>query len=117
MSQVLPEHAPIKFFSDCSYLLIGGLGGIGRSLAQFFVDHGAKNLILLSRSAESQRTKFPDFVANLERAGCRVALHDCDITHIQTLARVIKQCRQNMPPIRGVIQGAMVLQVSGIDKP
>ena len=34
-----------------SYLLAGGLGGLGRSVATWMVEHGARSLIFLSRSA------------------------------------------------------------------
>ena len=109
--QVLPHRSPLKFHSNSSYLIVGGLGGIGRSLAQWFVAHGAKSLILLSRNAESHRTRFPELITDLERAGCRIALWNCDVSQQSDLSRVIEECQRNLPPIRGIIQAAMVLQV------
>jgi NAD(P)-dependent dehydrogenase (short-subunit alcohol dehydrogenase family) len=38
---------------DVSYLIVGGIGGIGRSLCEWMVDHGAKHVIIMSRGASS----------------------------------------------------------------
>ena len=73
-------------------------------------NHGAKNLIILSRSANAQEKAGP-FVAEMEKVGCTVKAIGCDISDESELAKALEDCAQNMPPIRGVIQGAMVLQV------
>ena len=87
------------------------MGGIGRSICQRLVKHGARNLILLSRSAQSQVIGAKQFLKKLADAGCRVAVRSCDITNKPDLARVIEECEQDLPPIRGIIQAAMVLKV------
>lgn len=43
-----------KLFPDASYIVVGGLGGIGRFITQMLVERGAKHLILISRSAASR---------------------------------------------------------------
>ena len=73
-------------------------------------DHGAKNLIVLSRSANAQE-KAGAFLAEMERVGCRTKTVGCDISNGYQLAKALEPCLQEMPPVRGVIQGAMVLQV------
>jgi hypothetical protein len=74
------------------------------------VDHGARNLIVLSRSANAQEKAGP-FLAEMEKVGCRVKAIGCDISDESGLAMALGACGQGMPPIRGVIQAAMVLQV------
>ena len=74
-------------------------------------DHGAKNFIILSRSANIQ-TKANAFVTEMEKLGCRTRAIGCDISDALQLAKALDPCLQEMPPIRGIIQGAMVLQVS-----
>ncbi|EJP66156.1 polyketide synthase, putative [Beauveria bassiana ARSEF 2860] len=69
--KVLPRPVAAKFNSDATYLLIGGVGVLGRSLASWMVDNGAKNLILPSRSAGKQDSS--SFVAQLRAVGCCVA--------------------------------------------
>lgn len=73
-------------------------------------DRGAKNLIVLSRSANAQEKAGP-FATEMEKGGCRVKAVGCDISDAAELKRALEGCRHEMPPIRGVIQGAMVLQV------
>lgn len=66
---------------------------------------------MLSRSADAQE-KVGSFAAEMGKAGCRVRAIGCDISDRSQLGTVLGICAQEMPPIRGVIQGAMVLQVS-----
>ena len=108
--QVLPHKTPVGLSPDASYLIIGGLGGIGRSISQWFVQNGAKNLILLSRTAASKPVSRA-FVDELQATGCRVELRNCDIADASDLTRVLKDCSSFMPPVKGVVQGAMVLEV------
>ncbi|KAH2543395.1 hypothetical protein KXW97_002714 [Aspergillus fumigatus] len=103
--------------SDASYLVVGGVGGIGRSIAHWLVDHGAQNLILLSRSAgdldlaQNQNAEGALFVRELRAAGCRVKPVSCDIALASSLAKALRACEdEGLPPVRGVIQGAMLLR-------
>lgn len=73
-------------------------------------DHGARNLIVLSRSANAPEKAAP-LLAEMKKIGCRVKTIGCDISDESQLAKALESCAQEMPPIRGVIQGAMVLQV------
>lgn len=110
--KVFPRVAKTTRLSgDASYLLIGGIGGLGRSIAHWLIDRGARNLVLLSRSAGNV-TKGGGFVEELREAGCRVKAISCDVSIAGHLARAIQACEKDLPPIRGVIQGAMVLQDS-----
>ncbi|WYZ36244.1 hypothetical protein EsH8_XI_000127 [Colletotrichum jinshuiense] len=95
---------------DASYLLVGGMGGIGRAIAHWMVAHGAKNLIFLSRSA-GRSDASSKFRKELEQAGCRVKSVSCDVSDESQLAQALQTCKEDgLPPIRGVIQAAMVLQ-------
>lgn len=98
------------FTLDASYLIVGGLGGIGRSISQFMVNKGVKNLILLSRSATSKLNAMP-LIKEIKSRGCRVIVESCDIADKSSLARAIEQLSRTMPPVKGVVQGAMVLHV------
>ncbi|KAH6850667.1 hypothetical protein B0I37DRAFT_396989 [Chaetomium sp. MPI-CAGE-AT-0009] len=114
--RVLPRAPAPKLRPDASYLLVGGVGGLGRSIAHWMVDHGARNLILLSRNAGKQNTGV--FISQLRKAGCRVVAISCDIANEQGLRRALDRCKseEGLPPIRGVIQGAMVLRDSILEQ-
>lgn len=51
---VIPQNPhPVTLHEDATYVIVGGLGGIGRSLAMLHAQHGAKNLAFISRSGAS----------------------------------------------------------------
>ncbi|KAL4765263.1 uncharacterized protein BDW70DRAFT_155749 [Aspergillus foveolatus] len=102
---------------DASYLIVGGVGGIGRSVAHWLVAHGAQNLILLSRTAgnlDLDRNKNSDgalFINELRHMGCRVKPVSCDVSLASSLTVALRACEADgFPPVRGVIQGAMLLR-------
>lgn len=106
----MPSQKPTYHFDpNASYVISGGLGGLGRSMASWMVRRGAKNLILLSRFGPV-RESGQKLIAELEAQGVRVAAPSCDVTSRQTLERVLEDCQNNMPPIKGCIQGSMVLK-------
>lgn len=100
-----------KFDSDATYVLSGGLGGLGRALSQWMVDHGAKNLAFLSRSGASKQDA-KAVLKKLAKDGVRAVAYACDIGNPEQVQQAIEKCKQEMPPIRGVIQAAMSLAVS-----
>lgn len=109
---VIPRGVkPIEFDPNFSYLLSGGLGGLGRSIAEWMVDHGARHLIFLSRSGaakpEAQKT-----LAQLIKAGAHAVAYSCDVTNSNQVKVTIAKAQQEFPPIRGAIQGAMALHDS-----
>jgi len=97
-----------KFDPNATYLLSGGLGGLGRSLSKWMVDHGAKNLAFFSRSGD-KKADAREFLQSLREDGVRAAAYACDIGISADVANAVAQCQAEMPPIRGVIQAAMSL--------
>lgn len=79
-------------------------------MCHWIADHGARNLIVFSRSANAQE-RASQFSVEMERNGCKVKIMDCDISNESELAETLGACAQEMPPICGVIHSAMVLQV------
>ncbi|KAK8075464.1 Beta-ketoacyl synthase [Apiospora hydei] len=113
---VLPRRTAAELSANASYLIVGGSGGLGQSVAHWLVSHGARNLILMSRNAaKSQHTAA--LAEELRRAGCyRVLPVSCDVASQDDLARAIHMCaREGMPPIRGVIHAAFVLRDSFVE--
>ena len=98
-------HLPMQ----ATYVLAGGMGGVGRSLARFLVANGARNLIFLSRSgANSSHAR--RLVEEMEDKGVKVAVFACDVADSDALATILAFCKETMPPIRGVIQAATVIR-------
>ena len=109
--QVIPARVkPIQFDADFTYLLSGGLGGLGRSIAQWMVRQGAKNIVFLSRSG-NKKLEAKDTIRALRNRGANIAAYSCDIANTDEVQSVLNRCAKDFPPIRGAIQGAMVLKV------
>lgn len=97
---------------EATYLIAGGLGGIGRSIARWMVGKKAKNLILLGRSDSSKYSEETTaFLKDLRARGVHVATPPCDVGDEGSLASVLRECSKTMPPIQGCFQASMVLEV------
>ncbi|KAF1988946.1 hypothetical protein K402DRAFT_461387 [Aulographum hederae CBS 113979] len=109
-TKVMPRPIPItKLRSDATYLLAGGLGGIGRALAVWMVNHGAENIAFLSRSGTAQQAA-KDTVEHLQSLGANVKVVACDIGDEAQLERSLADISSTMPPIKGLIQLALVIK-------
>ncbi|KAJ0120167.1 polyketide synthase [Diaporthe amygdali] len=95
----------IHFRPEASYLVTGGLGGLGKSTARWMVDKGAKNLIFLSRRGMTPSTV--KFLAELEASGCSPVLITGSVEDDAVVRLAVKEAKF---PIAGVIHGAMVLK-------
>ena len=116
----IPELPP-TLRSDASYLVTGGLGGIGLHMARWMVGRGARHLILMSRSTLPERKAWRNLpsdhaqfkqvqaVLDLEARGATVHLAAVDVSDDKQLAAYLQNYREeNRPPIRGVIHSAGV---------
>jgi NADPH:quinone reductase-like Zn-dependent oxidoreductase/NADP-dependent 3-hydroxy acid dehydrogenase YdfG len=99
--------------TDATYVLAGGLGGLGRSLAKLMVDSGAKHLVFLSRSGPGSAAA-QSISEDFGPRGVIVEFYGCDVTDVESVSRVFATIAKNAlwPPIRGIIQSAAVLRDS-----
>lgn len=112
MVPVVPRPLSPCHFDPCaSYVLAGGYGGLGRSLARWMASRGATSLVILSRSSASSPEKV-ELIADLDKMGCKVHSLACDVADIASLQKLSAEAFSNLPPIKGCIQGSMVLRVS-----
>ena len=99
-STLLHKHA--------TYILIGGTGGLGRSIAAWMVSKGAQHLVLLSRSGTVHGAAAQE-IDSLRAAGANILVRSCDVSSPTAVDALIHTDLSSLPPIRGVIHGAMVL--------
>ena len=110
MIPALPHDAhPMELRSDATYVLVGGLGGLGRGLAIYLADHGAKHLAFFSRTDDIQPAA-QKALSQLKDRNVKAEIYVCDVSDPETLRKAIARIGKEMPPIKGVIQGAMVLR-------
>ncbi|VUC24936.1 unnamed protein product [Clonostachys rosea] len=101
-----PDIYTERLSAEAAYLLVGGLGGIGRSIATLIVEMGAKNLIFLSRNGPSNENQ-KEFLRRLRASGVNAIALICDVSEASHLEAALSSIQ---PPIRGVINCAMQLQ-------
>ncbi|KAK6527427.1 hypothetical protein TWF694_004416 [Orbilia ellipsospora] len=116
--EMLPQHSvqafvktgqELLFNSDSSYIIAGGLGGLGRDIARWMADRGARHLVLLSRSGANTEAAI-SLMAELNALGVECVTPCCDISDGQALEEVLKSVTETVPPIKGCIQASMVLR-------
>ena len=95
------------FRSDSSYLISGGLGGLGLSLAAWLAQRGAGQLVLLSRSTPSPQQDA--VLAGLRAHGTQVLVVPADVAERDALVSVLRQIDDLGRPLRGVFHAAGVL--------
>ncbi|KAL8831917.1 MAG: hypothetical protein Q9191_000596 [Dirinaria sp. TL-2023a] len=106
----LPVPPPnTNISADASYLITGGTGGLGRSISRWLVGQGAKNIVLASRSGMNQRG-ITELIDEAKAFDANVVVKACDIADNCQVQRLVEECQLNLPPIRGVIHGAMALR-------
>lgn len=106
--EITPTAQKLKLREDASYLLCGGLGGLGRAISNWMVENGARNLVYLSRSGgEPESTQA--FIRELEAQGCSVQAFKGDVANAEDVASAVQQAAK---PIAGVLHMSMVLKVS-----
>jgi acyl transferase domain-containing protein/acyl carrier protein/2-polyprenyl-3-methyl-5-hydroxy-6-metoxy-1,4-benzoquinol methylase len=102
------SHDKVTFRSDGTYLITGGLGGFSLAVANWLVKNGAKHLVLMGRSGTASPGA-SEAVKTLESAGASVVVASSDVSQATQVADVLTNIEQSLPPLRGIIHAAMVL--------
>lgn len=103
---VVPQPMPQgRFRAGGTYLISGGLGALGMSLAEFLARSGAGAIALLGRSGP----KDPERIEALRAHGTRVGVWSADIADQERVRTVLDEIRSSWPPLRGVFHAAGTL--------
>ncbi|KAL7757381.1 hypothetical protein ACKLNR_011908 [Fusarium oxysporum f. sp. zingiberi] len=98
----------LELHSDATYLLVGCLGGLGRSLTTWMMKRGARNFAFLSRSGtDSEQAAL--CVRDLEARGARVQVFRGDAAIKEDVERAVASIPSDKP-LRGIVNAAMVLR-------
>ncbi|NUS15205.1 MAG: SDR family NAD(P)-dependent oxidoreductase, partial [Streptomyces sp.] len=96
-------QGPVRVRPDATYLVTGGLGGLGLATAQWLAAQGARSLVLAGRRVPDE---VPEAVAALRDAGVRVELRAADVADAAALSGLLDAMRRELPPLRGVVHAA-----------
>jgi len=102
----LPIRLP-RVRGDASYLIAGGLGMLGRSVAKWLIGKGAKHLVLTGRNAKADVAQEIFSAAEMHAAKVHVAA--LDISRDQDVRQLMETIGKALPPLKGVVQAAGVL--------
>ncbi len=96
----------VRFDAGVSYLITGGLGGLGLEVAYWMGRNGARNLILSGRNGPTGPAA--DKIGQIEQNGCNVLVFTADISDQRDVKRLINEIESRMPPLRGIVHMAGV---------
>jgi NADPH:quinone reductase-like Zn-dependent oxidoreductase/aryl carrier-like protein len=92
---------------DATYLVVGGLGGLGATVVQWLCDRGARSIAIVGRRPADAAILAK--LARLRAGGVSVRYFAADVADQSQLARVLDDCHRTLPPLAGVFQLAGAL--------
>ncbi|MEM6751604.1 MAG: SDR family NAD(P)-dependent oxidoreductase [Cyanobacteria bacterium P01_E01_bin.35] len=101
------SEKPLTFCGDRTYLITGGLGGLGLLVAHWMVEKGARHLVLVGRSGAKDALR--SHLRELELAATNVLVYKADVSEVDSIARVLSDIEQSLPPLQGIIHSVGVL--------
>jgi NADPH:quinone reductase-like Zn-dependent oxidoreductase/NADP-dependent 3-hydroxy acid dehydrogenase YdfG/acyl carrier protein len=106
--RLVPPRPGFTVRPEASYLITGGMGGLGLEAARWLVSHGARCLLLLGRHEPSASAR--SRLEQLRAAGARVEVVLADVADAGQLAGLLERTRQGeLPRLRGVLHCAGLL--------
>ncbi|KAL9028248.1 MAG: hypothetical protein Q9196_003360 [Gyalolechia fulgens] len=106
--KIQPSQKGLQFSPEATYLLVGCLGGLGRSLTTWMMERGCKNFVFISRSG-ADKPEAAQVTTSLQEAGASVRVFRADATIEEDVIAVLADVSATHQ-IRGVVHAAMVLQ-------
>ena len=116
-----PSTSSISLSADKSYLVSGGLGGLGQQLARWLVKRGAKQIVLTSRTGLPDRSEWATIdphtsvgrriatIQELEATGAKLAIVTADAADEAQMTALFETFGRTLPPLGGVIHAAGVV--------
>lgn len=79
-------------------------------MARWMVEKGAQTVVLVSRSGTATG-KAKDLIDDLATSGAKILVRQCDVADSDSVNNLITKELADLPPIKGIVHGAMVLKV------
>jgi microcystin synthetase protein McyG len=114
-----PESEPLILSQSASYLITGGLGGLGLEMTDWMAARGAGHIVLLSRREFPERSLwrklsresvFYETVQRLLRAeklGAGITVAQGDVADEDQMRSLFQRFGKEDPPIKGIIHAAV----------
>lgn len=102
--QVRPLDPSLLLYPNKTYVLVGMTSTLGQSVCRWMIENGAIHIVLLSRTPVHESPWINELMQN----GARIHSYSVDVTKSQPLAASFAEISNSMPPLGGIINGAMV---------
>jgi acyl transferase domain-containing protein/acyl carrier protein len=117
-------RSPVQLRADGTYLVTGGLGGLGLVVARWLAERGARRVLLIGRRALPPRDTWREHtvsggadaarisaIREIELLGCDVHTASVDVANEADMRQLFERIRrEGRPPIRGVVHSAGVVE-------
>nr|WP_318670663.1 beta-ketoacyl reductase [Nostoc flagelliforme] len=120
-SNKLPSK-PVQLQADGTYLITGGLGSLGLKVAQWLVEQGARNLVLIGRRGLPDRATWATLpkdteiwervqaIQALENMGANVVVAQADVSNQAQISAVFEQLHNSQIPLKGIVHAAGIAE-------
>ncbi|KAK0373507.1 hypothetical protein CLIM01_09128 [Colletotrichum limetticola] len=103
---VRPINGGGLFSAEKTYLMVGLVSDLGRSICRWMIENGAQYIVLTSRSAIVDSL----WLSEMEALGAVISVHKMDVSERKSVQTVCDTIKKTLPPIAGVCNGALVLK-------
>ncbi len=122
------DNASTPVRADATYMITGGIGGVGLAMARWLAEKGARHLLLIGRTILPPRDEWPDFdpksamgrrtaaLLSIAALGVHVETRSVDVANEDELRACLDEwIWAGHPAVRGVIHAAGVLQFQTLE--
>ncbi|MCH8147569.1 MAG: SDR family NAD(P)-dependent oxidoreductase [Planctomycetes bacterium] len=99
--------SPLQLSAEGSYLITGGLGGLGIEVAQWLALRGARHIVLVGRGAVSGSAL--GVIGEMQRSAVTVKVMKADVSDAKDVTAVLSHFGTSFPPLRGLFHSAGLL--------
>jgi myxalamid-type polyketide synthase MxaB len=104
----IPRQLYGQLHGQCSYLITGGLGALGRQTCGWLGSQGARHIVLVSRTCPSTATE-QQLQALEQEYGCEIVVQTTDISDGSQVEQLIQKFGDIWPTLAGIIHAAGTL--------
>ncbi len=97
----------VEMQSDGTYLVVGGLSGLGLATSRWLAEQGARHLVLVGRRSPSPAAE--RVITELQSHGVSIVVRQTDIADAAQTRALFAEIDTSMPALRGIIHSAAVL--------
>jgi acyl transferase domain-containing protein/acyl carrier protein len=103
-----PRSSRFALDPDGTYLITGGLGGLGREVATWLSAQGARHIVVTTRHEPGSDTRA--LQRSFEDRGVALAVVQADAASERAMAGVLQDIRGTGRPLRGIFHAAGVIE-------